>query len=190
MKYLNKDVRAFTSYGAGFLHALVNEVHVSEAFDIKTQTDTPPQLVQFRALWDTGATNTCITNKIALQLGLKPSGKVIVAGVHGKKEVLTYLVNVFLPNGVAFPGVRATEAEINGADVLIGMDIIRTGDFAVSNFNGRTIFSFRFPSVEEIDFQREIGEAARPFTLKAAHQPKSKQERNRLKQQRRKNRGK
>ena len=42
-----------------------------------------------------------------------------------------------------------------GADVLIGMDIINEGDFAVTNLNGRTKFSFRVPSQADIDFVRE-----------------------------------
>ena len=39
-------------------------------------------------------------------------------------------------------------------DVLIGMDIINLGDFAVSNHNGKTTFSFRMPSVDEIIFTK------------------------------------
>ena len=35
--------------------------------------------------------------------------------------------------------------------MLVGMDIIGLGDFAVSNFQDRTAFSFRMPSQEEID---------------------------------------
>lgn len=37
-------------------------------------------------------------------------------------------------------------------EVIIGMDIINRGDFAVSNRNGATTFSFRIPSVESFDF--------------------------------------
>ena len=38
----------------------------------------------------------------------------------------------------------------------IGMDIICAGDFAVNNFNGRTMFSFRYPSMKEADFVSEM----------------------------------
>lgn len=37
-------------------------------------------------------------------------------------------------------------------DFLIGMDIITLGDFAVTNVNGKTVFSFRYPSCEKIDY--------------------------------------
>jgi hypothetical protein len=42
----------------------------------------------------------------------------------------------------------------NGCDMLIGMDVINLGDFAVTNYNGRTMFSFRMPSADRIDFVR------------------------------------
>ena len=64
------------------------------------------------------------------------------------------MIDVYLPNQVAVRGVEAVEspslAELD--DVLIGMDIIGLGDFAVSNFRGKTTFTFRIPSLKEIDF--------------------------------------
>lgn len=35
------------------------------------------------------------------------------------------------------------------------MDIITRGDFAITNVNGKTTFSFRFPSIGTIDFVDE-----------------------------------
>ena len=39
-----------------------------------------------------------------------------------------------------------------GCDILIGMDVIGKGDFAVCNVWGNTTFSFRVPSVGVVDF--------------------------------------
>jgi len=59
------------------------------------------------------------------------------------------------------PHVRVTEVQLipddNSSDdkqpqLLIGMDIINLGDFAITNAIGKTTFSFRIPSVQEIDF--------------------------------------
>ena len=36
--------------------------------------------------------------------------------------------------------------------MLIGMDIITLGDFAITNLNGQTVMSFRLPSSGRIDF--------------------------------------
>ena len=44
---------------------------------------------------------------------------------------------------------------------LIGMDIINRGDFAVSNRDGATTFSFRIPSIESFDFVKEDGKYSR-----------------------------
>ena len=48
--------------------------------------------------------------------------------------------------------VGVTKGVLAGCDVLIGMDIINTGDFEVTQKEGKTTFSFRNPSAEEIDF--------------------------------------
>lgn len=65
----------------------------------------------------------------------------------------TYLVNIWLPGGVVFYNLKVTEGKlIEQCEILIGMDIISKGDFAVTNYNSKTVFTFRFPSVGCIDF--------------------------------------
>ena len=61
-------------------------------------------------------------------------------------------MNIALPNKVAFSNVRVTKGTLAGSDVLIGMDIISQGDFAVTNTEDQTVFSFRIPSIQRIDF--------------------------------------
>lgn len=74
-----------------------------------------------------------------------------------------YLVAIFLPNKVAFTSVRVTEAPLpTGTDVLIGMDMISQGDFAVTNFGGKTVFSFRIPSMQTIDYVQAGNKGAAP----------------------------
>ena len=51
--------------------------------------------------------------------------------------------------------LEAVEGHILGGDVLIGMDVITQGDFAVTNREGRTVFSFRVPSLIHLDFGRQ-----------------------------------
>jgi uncharacterized protein YecA (UPF0149 family) len=46
--------------------------------------------------------------------------------------------------------------------LLIGMDLISLGDFAVTNFAGKTVFSFRVPSVQMIDFVQSGNRGAVP----------------------------
>ncbi len=115
---------------------------------------THPELV---ALWDTGATNSVITTKVVEELGLAPSGMANVSGILGSGMQNTYLVSIYLPSSVSFREVNVTECPsiTGGYDVIIGMDIITTGDFSVTNVNGKTTFSFRYPSIKEIDFVAE-----------------------------------
>jgi hypothetical protein len=83
------------------------------------------------------------------------TGRTTVHGVFGPQETETYVVNIGLPHGVMFTGAIVTKGAILGADVLIGMDIISRGDFAVTNAGGFTKFSFRTPSIEHIDYYEQ-----------------------------------
>ncbi len=113
-------------------------------------------MAQFSAIWDTGATGSVITQAVVDACGLVATGMTRVYHVDGSSQVETYLVNIGLPDNVRYPSVRVTKGDLpDGDDVLVGMDIITTGDFAVTNINGKTMLSFRFPSVERIDFVNE-----------------------------------
>jgi hypothetical protein len=130
---------------------------------------------QFDAIWDTGATNCVISQAVIDQCGLVATGITQVHGVHGPAQSETYLVNIGLPNAVLFPGVRVTRGElVSGADMLIGMDIINRGDFAVTNYGGLTKFSFRVPSQEHIDFNTGVPiKSSRPqFTHGGTNKPR------------------
>lgn len=132
---------------------LQTKCRISEALD--PDIDEQPQMPEFDAIWDTGATNCVITQTVVDTCGLVPTGRTRISGVDGVIETDTYLVNLILPNRVGVMGVRATKGNMVGIDLLIGMDVINRGDFAVTNLNGKTKFSFRFPSKAHIDFVEE-----------------------------------
>lgn len=146
---------SFTSKYEGRASVLINECFVCMGFDPSTENNKP-EFKQFKAIWDTGATNTVITKNVVDQLGLIPTGKATTRGVHGESVVNTFIVNVGLPNNVAIPLLPVTEGVLSDADLLIGMDIIGLGDFTVSNFKGKTTFSFRIPSTKDIDLSRDF----------------------------------
>ena len=186
-KYINEPVFAFTTSGQSILRELVNEVVVSDAFDIKVRPAPPPEKTKtYRAIWDTGATNTCVTPKVVADLNLFPSGKTTILGVTSKEEASTYFISLGLPNKTGFSTIRVVEARnIQGADVLIGMDVITMGDLAISNFNNQTVFSFRMPSIEKIDFAEEIKEMKQKASKNSERPSSSRQERNRRKHEKR-----
>jgi hypothetical protein len=152
---------SFTSVSnAGLLFVLQNKCRVSQAFDPGDHAVASPQLVEFDAIWDTGATGCVITQPVVDACGLKPITMVKVHGVHGEDLAEVYLVNIYLPNHVAFPNVHVTKGKLPGtACMLIGMNIINRGDFAVTNLGGLTKFSFRYPSRTHIDFVEEHNQA-------------------------------
>lgn len=153
-------VLAFTtSATSGLLNVLNNKCEISTAWDPRTG-GSQPTFVTFDAIWDTGATHSAITQKVIDDCGLVPTGIARVHGVHGVAQTDTYLVNIALPNKLVFFGVRVTKGDFVGGDILIGMNIINKGDFAVTNHNGTTKFSFRVPSQGHIDFVQEIDQAA------------------------------
>lgn len=57
-----------------------------------------------------------------------------------------------MPNRVFISQLEATSGKLKDADMLIGMDVINRGDFAVTNVGGKTTMTFRMPSCECIDF--------------------------------------
>ena len=115
-----------------------------------------PRSIPFTALWDTGAVQSVITQRVVDDCRLTPIAPETLHGVSGPMLTDAYLVNVALPGGIVFPEMPVVRgAFIVGADVLIGMDIINQGDFAITHPGGKTKFTFRVPSQADIDFVEE-----------------------------------
>jgi len=149
-----KSFNAFTTRFNNRVNALMNEVSVSLAFNPQISQSKKPLVKKYKAIWDTGATNSVVTKKVAKELGLKPISKTEVHGVGDPKIENVHLVNLYLPNRMIVGYIRVTECNnlSGGSDVLVGMDIIGMGDFAVTNVNKKTTMSYRLPSIKEIDF--------------------------------------
>lgn len=111
--------------------------------------------IHVSAQWDIGATGTCISRKVVNRLSLLPTGMVNVRTPSGVGQMHKYMVDVVLDNEVRIPNLSVMDSEIGsqGIGILIGMDIITLGDFAVSNYRNTTQFSFRIPSQEHIVLQ-------------------------------------
>jgi len=115
--------------------------------------NTAPLLRTFKAIWDTGATGTVISQRVVDECGLRPIGATDVFTAGGILLCEVYLINIFLPNEVGFPNVTVTKGNMGTTEVLIGMNLINKGDFALTHENGNTVFSFRYPSLTTIDFR-------------------------------------
>ncbi len=147
-------VNVLTHRGAKIERSIKTPVKVT---DIVSQS-----VLATNGIWDTGATGSAITKTAARKLGLVPVAFTRVAGVHGAEIVPVYNVLLTLNNeNISIP-VRVTEGKASSfsiegdADVLIGMDVITRGDFCISNYAGKTVMTFRFPSLETIDYCKEV----------------------------------
>ncbi len=144
-----KKLSAFTITYDRLVREVITDAKIASPID---STMAPYDL---KAIWDTGATSSVITETLARHLKLPVTGKVKVLGVNSSEIVNTYIVDIYLPNMVIIQGVTVTEAKNLGPGeihLLIGMDIIRNGDFAITNKDLKTTFSFQMPSDQSIDF--------------------------------------
>ncbi|MDD2489234.1 MAG: retroviral-like aspartic protease family protein [Bacteroidales bacterium] len=142
-------VHSLSNYFVSKMNVIYSEIQITNVFDVSKE-------IKSIGLWDTGATNSCITKEHAEQLGLHTISKATVSGVFGPQEANVYAVRVTLNNKSISVNVQVTECEALSADkkvgMLIGMDIISMGDFSISNHNNKTTMTFRVPSVATTDY--------------------------------------
>ena len=135
--------------------SIVTESYIYAPVDLSSCKDVKRVKV-VRSLWDTGASVSLISARVAKVLGLVSIGKSGVSGYNEGVDVKdTYCVHVGLPTGDIVTNIMAMEFDSDEYDVVIGMDVIGKGDLAITNLNDRTTFSFRIPSEEVIDFSKK-----------------------------------
>lgn len=139
---------AFTTKYPCVVRALSTEITVTSTFD-RTKS------IKLQGIWDTGATHSSINKKYIETLDLKTVGMCVVNTAGGSVDATQHIVDMILPNGQTLT-MHVTATDLVNTDMLIGMDIISQGDFAVSNFNGKTILNFRLPSVSDTDFVQNL----------------------------------
>jgi hypothetical protein len=147
-----QQVHALTLSKAGIADSIVTPVEIENMLT--------GQALQTTGIWDTGATGSVITKSTAAALKLLPINIAIVRGVHGVKEVNVYFVKITLNNRNITLTAQVTECDElssdNSVGLLIGMNIIAMGDFAITNYLEQTTMSFRVPSLQKIDFVAEL----------------------------------
>ena len=139
------------------MDVLLLPVRVSRPWVPQEDQSTRPPVFEYTALLDTGATRSGISPQVVDQCGISTSGYTDVRTAYGTvQNVQSYVINMEMPNNVGFAGLEVTQVtELSHADVLIGMDIILNSDMILTNTEGQTVLSLRFPSVGGIDFDGE-----------------------------------
>lgn len=108
-------------------------------------------MIAFNALWDTGSTESLISEKIVKMIEpiLKNKSKYVTRDVVIECE--TYAVSLSLSDEITFRDVLMKKADLSdkNVDIIIGMDIISRGDFEIRNYNNLVEFAFRIPPRNE-----------------------------------------
>ena len=140
----------FTQRNSDTIEAIITECRICPPVDFSSGKTPSKVYTSPNAMWDTGATNTLISSKIVKFLDLKPFGRSGISSANGVIEANTYLIHLGIPSGCVITNILAIEDDNEDYEVVIGMDIISRGDFAFTNKDGHSTFSFRIPSQEEI----------------------------------------
>jgi predicted aspartyl protease len=149
MKY-----QALTLKAPGIARSILVPVMVSQSKILLQKFELKKIEADVLALVDTGATNTSISDRLAVSLGLKVIEQCEVGAAGSIHIANVYMIDVLLRNMVEFTNIRSAEFIENGKfDIIIGMDILTMGDLAITNHDNRTVLSFRVPpDTVHIDF--------------------------------------
>lgn len=127
-----------------------DDVGVTNAHDPDSKNLAPPiTIFKARAIWDTGASTSMITKRVVSALQLQPVGYQTARTPLGEHQVKIYLVNIHLRDNPVFAALSVIEGDLPEADVLIGMDIIGKGNFAIKQKNGKSRLHFKIPSQQK-----------------------------------------
>ena len=112
-----------------------------------------------KALIDTGATQSCITDRLVEHMKITSDETHEFSTAKGKMIAPLHVVDLILPKDKVFENLEVGEIidDGKGYDFVIGMDILRQGDMAITNASGKMMFSFRMPPAKEhIDYEYEL----------------------------------
>ena len=125
--------------------------------------DSAVSYLRCNAMWDTGALYTVVSRRIVEKLALAPIDRGVAYTVQGSYDASVYLLDLMLPNRMLVKALRVSEGDFDDCDILIGMDVIRLGDFSITNLRN-TIFSFRIPAEGMTPIPNEHCIGANDFT--------------------------
>ena len=109
-----------------------------------------------KALIDTGASRSAIRSTFVQAAKLVSYEKCTIRMAKGEYISSVYNIDILFPNRMMAKNIKAAEFSGNHEfDFIVGMDILRMTDMAITNAKGVTVLSLRSPPADEhIDFAR------------------------------------
>jgi len=111
---------------------------------VQSDGDDKQIFKNYAALIDTGASCTCITDKVVGEIGLKPTGKASMQSASHVEDRNIFIVDFAFPFGGAVfmrQGMQVMEFSSfeNDFEILLGMDVITGGSLTIS-FDNHFVF--------------------------------------------------
>ena len=130
------------------------EIHVPVPIDGYPQEKRIP--LRAKALIDTGTSRSAIRDTFVQAAKLLSYGRRTIRTAKGEYISLVYSVDIMFPNRMLAKSIRVSEFSGNHEfDFIIGMDILRMTDMAITNAGNITVLSLRAPSADKhIDFTK------------------------------------
>lgn len=115
------------------------------------------KLIPIKALWDTGSSESVISNNLANKLNLCSIGSALLNGTSLSCKTNIYEVVLLLAKKqqIILHVTGSPQIGDNNIDLLIGLDVISMCDFVISTDNKNLCMSVRFPSQGLIDFTKD-----------------------------------
>jgi predicted aspartyl protease len=133
-------------------------------FRVRLCTKNNPHGFDVLAMVDTGATISGITKRMIEEMGLESGINDDFLAANGKHTSPIYIFDVIFPRDKLLKNIEAVQiSDEHNCDFLIGMNILRRGDTAITYASGKMMFSFRMPPAEKhIDYEYELLKAKYP----------------------------
>jgi len=110
-----------------------------------------------KALIDTGASRSAIRSTLVQAAKLVSYEKCTIRMAKGEYISSVYTIDIIFPNRMMAKNIKAAEFSGNHEFAfIVGMDILRMTDMAITNARGITVLSVRSPpAYEHIDFTKQ-----------------------------------
>lgn len=110
-----------------------------------------------KGLWDTGSSDSVISSDFVKKHNLQPIGTATVGTIGATSKSNIYSIDFLLAQKqhISLNVTKSSQLCGSGFDMLIGLDVITLGDFALTTTDDIICFSFRYPSKGLIDFTKE-----------------------------------
>ena len=127
-------------------HSIVIDIEILVPVPIQGYPQNQRLPLRAKALIDTGASRSAVSNSFIQAAKLVSYEKCTIRMAKGEYVSSVYTVDIMFPHGMLAANIRA--AEFSGRhefDFIVGMDILRMTDMAITNAGGVTVLSLRSP---------------------------------------------